>query len=321
MALFTESLLLDLLGIVTALVAVVYAYCKWAYQYWQRRGIPYLEPLIPLGTFQNPLKRTVSIGDDVTRMYRAIKSKGWKHGGAYSMTIPTWIVVNLDLVKHVMTKDFNHFVDRGTYTNEKDDPLTCHLSAVGGKKWRNLRIKLSPTFTSGKLKSMFQTVIDCGLVLEKYIKENISSKQAVDIKDLLGSFSTDVIGSCAFGLECNSFVEPDSPFRKYGKKIVKRNFLENLKFSFCVTYPDIARALKLRFFNKEISDFFMKVVEDTVNYRERNKYVRRDFLQLLIDIKNNKEAQDNGYEGMYTCTDPKYFEFSVNNNSLSYPKK
>ncbi|KAJ8973005.1 hypothetical protein NQ317_000394 [Molorchus minor] len=39
------------------------------------------------------------------------------------MTTPVYLVVDMELVKHILTKDFNHFMDRGVYTNEKDDPI------------------------------------------------------------------------------------------------------------------------------------------------------------------------------------------------------
>lgn len=48
---------------------------------------------------------------------------------------------------------------------------------------------------------------------------------------------------------------------------------------------------------KDINDFFMKVVDDTVEYREKNNYSRNDFLQLLIDIKNNKDGQAAEHRG------------------------
>lgn len=38
------------------------------------------------------------------------------------------------------------------------------------------------------------------------------------------------------------------------------------------------------------------MVENTVKYREENNVARKDFLQMLIDIKNNKEMTD-GYTG------------------------
>ncbi|XP_023312855.1 cytochrome P450 6A1-like, partial [Anoplophora glabripennis] len=197
------TFLLNLVGVVTALLAITYAYFKWTYQYWKNRNVPYIEPTIPFGNTGNPL--TEPLGEAIAELYRKAKAKGWKYCGMYISLSPNLLIVDLDLVKNILTKDFQHFMDRGTYTNEKDDPVGCHLFSLSGSRWKNLRAKLSPTFTSGKLKAMFQTLVDCGLVLEDYIESNITPKEPVDIKDLLGCFSTDVIGSCAFGLDCNSF--------------------------------------------------------------------------------------------------------------------
>lgn len=57
---------------------------------------------------------------------------------------------------------------------------------IGGTKWRNLRMKLSPTFTSGKMKSMFGTVVECGEVLGKYIESNLDNVEGLDVKEVLG---------------------------------------------------------------------------------------------------------------------------------------
>lgn len=61
-----------------------------------------------------------------------------------------------------------------------------HLFAIGGTRWRNLRTKLSPTFTSGKMKMMFSTLVDCGLALEKYVENNVNNDEGIDIKETLG---------------------------------------------------------------------------------------------------------------------------------------
>nr|WCC58070.1 cytochrome P450 [Pharsalia antennata] len=291
------SFVLDLLAVLTALLAVGYAYLSWTFQYWKKRNVPYLEPVIPWGNFMSPFTKTKSVGQEMVDLYNRAKAKGWKYFGIYIVTQTNFVAMDLDTVKHVMTKDFHNFVDRGVYTNEKDDPLSCHLFSIGGVKWRNLRTKLSPTFTSGKLKNMFSTLVDCGLVLEKYIESNIDNVEGADIKEILGKFSTDIIGSCAFGLECNSFTEPNSPFREYGKKIFQplpklRSFIRILMLQ----NHKLARALGVRQTNKEVSDFFTKVVKDTVAYREKNNYARNDFLQLLINSKENgdgKEKNDN----------------------------
>nr|QYA71976.1 cytochrome P450 [Anoplophora glabripennis] len=297
MTTFTGNVLMDALAVFIALLLAIYAYLKWTYQYWARKNVPYLEPSIPFGNFSNPLNIKESISDRVKNMYDRARAKGYKFCGLYALASPIGLIVDLDLAKHVMTKDFSHFVDRANFVNGKDDPLGAHLFSIGGKKWRNLRIKVTPTFTSGKLKAMFQTLADCGVILEKFFQETFEKEESVDIKDVFGRFTTDIIGSCAFGLECNSFKEPNSPFRVYGQKVFNLTKWKILEFAIASNFPALGRFLKIRSVDKDISDFFMKVVEDAVAYREKNNVRRNDVLQLLIDIKNNKEGQEGGYKG------------------------
>ncbi|XP_015840000.1 probable cytochrome P450 6a14 isoform X2 [Tribolium castaneum] len=254
-------------GVAIALLATLFAYFKWTYKYWERRNLQYLEPKIPYGNGTGPFKRTENAGFRFKRQYEELKSRGWKHGGLYSILNPIYLVADLDYIKNIMTKDFHYFTDRGIYYNEKNDPLSAHLFALGGPKWRHLRTKLSPTFTSGKMKQMFQTLVDCVPQLLQQIDKNVP----VDIKEVLGCFTTDIIGSCAFGLECKTFEDENSPFREYGRKFFQVSNLKIAKFLF--------------------SDFFISVVEDTVKYREKHNLVRKDFMQLLIDLKNTEKEQ------------------------------
>lgn len=37
---------------------------------------------------------------------------------------PFFVPLDVEVIKRILTKDFNHFTDRGLYYNEKDDPLS-----------------------------------------------------------------------------------------------------------------------------------------------------------------------------------------------------
>ena len=62
--------------------------------------------------------------------------------------------------------------------------------------------------------------------------------------------------------------------------------------------PSLAVALKINVNPPDISNFFMKVVKETVEYREKNNVTRNDFMQLLIQLKNqnavDSDDDDNG---------------------------
>lgn len=80
------------------------------------------------------------------------------------------------------------------YFNEKDDPLSANLFSIEAPQWKQLRAKLTPTFSSGKIKMMFNTLLECGEALKETLENFCSSGDSMDIKEVLSCFSTDVIG-------------------------------------------------------------------------------------------------------------------------------
>uniref|UniRef100_A0A182MN08 Cytochrome P450 n=1 Tax=Anopheles culicifacies TaxID=139723 RepID=A0A182MN08_9DIPT len=116
--------------------------------------------------------------------------------------------------------------------------------------------------------------------------------EEIEMKDVLGRFTTDVIGTCAFGIECNTLKTPDSEFRKYGNKAFELDPVTLTKFFFASSYPQLARKLHVRTTQQDVEDFFMKIVRETVDYRESNNVQRNDFMNLLLQIKNKGKLQD-----------------------------
>lgn len=53
--------------------------------------------------------------------------------------------------------------------------------------------------------------------------------------------------------------------------------------------PKLAKILNLPQLPKDVTSFFMDVVKNTIKYRQENNVVRKDFLQLLMDIKSDSE--------------------------------
>ncbi|KAI4459126.1 cytochrome p450 [Holotrichia oblita] len=273
----------------------LFLYAKWTYKYWERKKVPYIEPAFLIGNLEPPWGIKAGFHKTMANIYNEFKAKGHKYGGIFTSLRPVFVPVDLDVVKLIMIKDFQYFVDRGVYYNEKDDPLSAHLFSIEGDKWRSLRTRLSPTFTSGKMKYMFQMVMDCGKGLENEIEKMRKNKEPIDIKEIGALFTTNVIGSCAFGMECNCFENPDNEFRVNSKKFFHLSLLRSLRFTLIFGFPSLCRKLGMVTIPKDVSTFFMDVIRNIINYRETHDVKRSDFVQLLLNIKNGAAADGNSF--------------------------
>lgn len=143
---------------------------------------------------------------------------------------------------------------------------------------------------------MFNTIIACGNSLDKYVAKYANTGESVEIRDVFARFATNVIASVAFGIEIDCIENPDNEFRKYGQKIFKPSFKNILRGNINVIVPKLSKLLGLRFVDKEIGDFMIDTVRQNLEYREKNNVTRKDFFQLLMQLRNtgqvNKEDDD-----------------------------
>ncbi|XP_053693184.1 probable cytochrome P450 6a14 [Sabethes cyaneus] len=280
-------------GIIALLMIglAIYFYLNKKHSYWADRKVPHLKPEFFFGNGRT-MSRTESVANLFQRFYRELKGRG-PLGGIYLFTKPVAIVTDLELLKCIFVKDFQYFHDRGTYYNEKHDPLSAHMFNLEGSKWKALRNKLSPTFTSGKMKMMFPTIVAAGKQFNDFMDENVKKNSELEMKDLLARFTTDVIGMCAFGIECNSMKDPDAQFRVMGRKIFEKPPGKINRF-LATTTPGLAKILRVKSTNPEVSNFFMAAVRETIDYRVKNNIQRNDFMDLLIKMRSPDELKSEG---------------------------
>lgn len=215
--------------------------------------------------------------------YEKYKNTG-PFAGFYWFTKPGVFVLTPSLTKQILIKDFCKFTDRGMYCNEKDDPLTGSIFNLEGDKWRNLRNKLSPIFTSAKMKIMFPLILKECEELVKVLHQKIAEHPVVEMRDMISRFTTDVIGSCALGIEINSMHKPSTKFRHMCRRaLVEQRWGMSLRFN----YPHLARRLGVKQTVAGVEEYFMDLIRKTVECREESKIRRDDFMDILIDLKNN----------------------------------
>jgi cytochrome P450 family 6 len=279
-------------GVLAVFLGALYVYFKHVFNYWNERGVLQLKPSFPFGNCGDLVLMRKSFGETFAEHYKLFAGNAF--GGVYLAHRPQLLIRDPDMIKNILVKDFDHFLDRGFDFDEKIDPLNGNLFMLTGLKWKELRAKLSPTFTSGKMKMMFQTLVVCGVELQEYMEKFADEGNMLEMRDVLAKFSTDVIASCAFGIQCNCLKNPDAEFRQWGKKIFEISFEVVLRNLMYILIPSVAIALKIPNTPNNITNFFRTMVHETVNFRETHSVERNDFLQLLIKLKNKENLELDG---------------------------
>lgn len=281
-----------LVGLVTVVLLLWY-YLKKKTHYWSDRGVPFVKPELLIGNLRG-ITTEVQAGERWQACYNELKDQKSPIGGVFMFTSPTALVLDLDLLRNVFVKDFQHFRNHGTYVNEKDDPLSAHLFSIEDDRWKSLRTKLTPTFTSGKLKMMFPTIQDVAVKFADHLATITKDNPEVEFKELLAQFSTDVIGSTALGIECNAFKDPKGDIRQIAKLMFAPSKLLTAKTLFLFQYPELGRKLKMKIVDSRVTKFMMNLIGDIVKHREKNNVERNDFMNLLLQIKNTGRLEGEG---------------------------
>lgn len=109
----------------------------------------------------------------------------------------------------------------------------------------------------------------------------------MEIRYVMGNFSTDVIGTCIFGLNLNTINDDQSEFRKYGRMI----FEPSLSFLFSelcsMITPALLKVIRVKVFSAEATEFFRLAFKETITHREENEIVRKDFIQVLMQARQD----------------------------------
>ncbi|CAG9806317.1 unnamed protein product [Chironomus riparius] len=278
------ALLSILFYVILAVLTGVYLFFKRQFSFFERHNIPHLKPNIPFGNMKDVAK-TVHMLDRLQEIFDTLKKRG-KVIGFYNLTDPVYLITDIEVIKHIAIKDFNNFMNRGVFVNEEEEPLTGHLFGLEDERWHFLRNKLSPVFTSGKLKHMYLTINDLGKNLVDRLDRMGKNNETVEAKSVANRFTVDIISSVAFGMDANTLNDQHQDLLDIFKEIFGAEGPSLFYFFFLFAFPNLSKRLHLRQFSKRICDFFMDVVATNIKYREDNNDNRNDFLNMLIQLKN-----------------------------------
>lgn len=122
------------------------------------------------------------------------------------------------------------------------------------------------------------------------------TNELLDVRDISARYSTNVIASVAFGIDIDCIQDPNCEFRRYGKKIFEMTISNGIRNAFAFLSPTMMSSLRLRLTDKGVEDFMTTVVKQNLEYREQNQIIRKDFFQLLMQLRDSGSIAENDDE-------------------------
>ena len=89
----------------------------------------------------------------------------------------------------------------------------------------------------------------------------------VEVKDLMTRFTTDVIASCAFGINVNSLKDPDTEFRSYLRNVFDFSVRKGLTMLLAFFAPRLNSLFRLKFLDDNTNNYIRQIVWSTVEHR------------------------------------------------------
>ncbi|KAK9296525.1 hypothetical protein QLX08_009475 [Tetragonisca angustula] len=283
---------MDYLPIALSLVAVLvslYYYITRNHNFFKKHGIVHIPPTPLFGNMGAFASRQTTMPDLLAKIYQ-LDPKA-KYVGFYEFLTPLIMLRDLDLIKAVTMKNVEQFPDHRPLVNRKVDPmLGGMLFMLNGDQWKDHRNMLSPTFTSSKIKTMFQLMSECASRFANHLSNLPEKQRETEMKGMLTKYTNDVIASCVYNVSIDSVKEPNNVFYVYGRISTS---LATFKRSMIILVnrnaPWLAEMLQLKIVDSHIAKFFYDQVAETVETRQRTGVRRTDILQLFMD--NNKKRE------------------------------
>ena len=143
------------------------------------------------------------------------------------------------------------------------------------------------------MKQMFPLIKDCIKHCLNNFESHVINRKEVNLKDVYGCLTMDVIAKCAFATNINANEDKNNPFVVNAANIFKTDWRLILKLFVIPGF--ILDFFKLSLFNKQANEFFFDVARHIIRKRREKNEKQNDFLQLLMDChkEDNPDTRSN----------------------------
>ncbi|KAI8126815.1 putative cytochrome P450 28d1 [Lucilia cuprina] len=284
-----------------AFIILFYLFLISNFNYWKKFGIVSPKPLPFVGNYPSVLTQKRHIAYDIQDLYEKYKHTE-NFVGIFSCRSPQLLITNGELVRRIYSTDFKHFHDNeaSRMVDDKSDFLFANnpFSLTGEKLssgWKERRAEITPGLTISRVKTVYPITKKVCKNMTKYIEEQIKigAKEGIEAKDLCLRFTSEVVTDCVLGLEAKSFEPKPSPIMAMITQIFEQNLIFVFYSILLGLFPSLSNYFKIRFFPKKSEEFFIKIMQDSIEMRKSQKKQglnedRIDFMNYILQLQEKK---------------------------------
>ncbi|XP_017149864.1 probable cytochrome P450 6u1 [Drosophila miranda] len=256
-------------------LSLVYALVKISLGYWKRRGILHEKPKFFWGNIKGVVGGKRHLQDALQVIYAKYKGRA-PFVGFFACLKPFVLVLDLELVRHILVTHAGNFTTRGLYSNDGSEPLSGNLLQLDGHKWRALHAQSTGVFTPANINKLLPRLV----LISRGVQRSLGKErlQTLNINELVDSYNLDVVASMAFGLSADH-----TEFRRWtqsywGKFSLWRAYL-------ALEFPLLAQLLNHKSYAVSAMAYFQKVVLGQLQeQRKRDRQPLQTFLQLYSNM-------------------------------------
>ncbi|VEN43854.1 unnamed protein product [Callosobruchus maculatus] len=303
--LLTTSLLLDIAIFLTILLFLVYKYYTRNNDFFKKRGVKHIPPTPFLGNFGEILLLKKHPAVWLKDLYD--KFGDVPYFGVYIFDVPYLVIKSPEIVKHVMVKDFHHFMDRSMALARHDDIQPNMMFFQKGEEWKVTRSKMTPAFTSGKLKAMCPMLAANGSRLVTYIKNHYGK---MDLEEMSSKYVVDGIFRVFFGMEAHCMDGTNKELTQLLLQLQQPSLKDTISI-FCYLYQHhFVDWFKLSFGDDVMKNYCVGAFKEAMKARENSSIRVNDLIDIINDLKKSKEfAQSFDFDGEKVLAQP--FQFFI----------
>uniref|UniRef100_A0A665U190 unspecific monooxygenase n=1 Tax=Echeneis naucrates TaxID=173247 RepID=A0A665U190_ECHNA len=178
----------------------------------------------------------------------------------YELRKPVLAVMDPDVLKIVLIKEcLTHFTNRRNLRLNGD--LSDAVSIAEDDQWRKIRSVLSPYFSSGRMKEMFNIMKHHSHKLTVKLQSSLANNDVINVKEFFGPYSMDIMISIGFGGDMDFINNPSCPLLSQASNLFRFSIpLFFFQGCFPVVLP-LLELLGVSFFSRTTTGHFKKIVE------------------------------------------------------------